>query len=85
MLEQIRKNEEVTEHTDEHVYETQREYSEQHTYEYLSRETIIDIATKYENAWEHSRRDRGHRGIKGGLPPGSIRGDLRLELSASFQ
>ena len=56
MLEQIRKSEEVTEHTDEHVYETQREYSEQHTYEYLSREAIIDTATKYENAWEHERK-----------------------------
>jgi hypothetical protein len=30
------------------VYETQREYSEQHTYEYLNKEAIIDIATKYE-------------------------------------
>ena len=51
MLEQIRKDEEVTEHTDEYVYEAQREYCEKHTYEYLSKEAILDIASKYETAW----------------------------------
>ena len=51
MLEQTRKDEEVTEHTDEHVYEIQREYCEKHTYEYLSKEAILNIASKYEDAW----------------------------------
>ena len=51
MLKQIEKGEEAVEHADGHVYETQREYCEKHSYEYLSREAILATAAAYENAW----------------------------------